>query len=80
MPTRYDPFLGISESTTDKVQVIDIDPSSHRGYEIRHAAMHVAGRHAEAVEAFNMMLSRLNASCDAAVRGTFLFVIARVSS
>jgi len=50
-------------------QDIELDPSSHTGYERRYAALHGMGRHREALEAFRVMLSRLEQSPDPHVRG-----------
>ena len=50
-------------------QVIELDPSSHRGYEGKLAALHGMGRYGEAFEAFSMMLSRLEQSPDPHIRG-----------
>ena len=54
--------------------MIKLDPSSHLGYEQKHAALHGAKRCAEAVGAFDTMLSKIKISPDARVRGE-LFVI-----
>ncbi|KAI9457905.1 hypothetical protein HD554DRAFT_2042200 [Boletus coccyginus] len=43
---------------------IELDPSSHTGYERKYAALHGLGRHGEAFEAFRVMLSRLGQSPD----------------
>ena len=51
------------------IQVIELDPSSHRGYEGKHAALLGMGRHSEAFEAFSMMLSKLEQSSDPQIRG-----------
>jgi tetratricopeptide (TPR) repeat protein len=50
-------------------EVIELDPSSHRGYEGKHAALHGMGHHSEAFEAFRMMLSKLVQSSDPQIRG-----------
>lgn len=50
-------------------QVIKLDPSSYRGYEQRHAALHGAERYTEAVEAFDTMLLKIEGSPDKHVRG-----------
>ena len=50
-------------------QVIELDPSSHRGHEEKFAALHGMGRHGEAFEAFRTMLSRLEQSPDPHIRG-----------
>ena len=49
--------------------MIELDPSSYRGYECRHAALHGAGRHDEAVAAFDVMLLKLQESPNPRVRG-----------
>jgi len=51
------------------IQVIKVDPSSHEGYEGKHAALHNMRRHGEAFEAFRMMLSKLAQSSDPKIRG-----------
>ena len=50
------------------VQVIELDPLSHSGYEGKHAALHGVGHHSEAFEAFRMMLSKLEQSSDPQIR------------
>ncbi|KAF8547586.1 WD40 repeat-like protein [Imleria badia] len=49
-------------------EVIELDPSSHTGYEGKHAALHGMGRHAEALEAFWTMLSNFDQSSDPQIR------------
>ncbi|KAI9569321.1 hypothetical protein HD554DRAFT_606005 [Boletus coccyginus] len=61
-PTNNDILL--KQSTED----IELDPSSYRGYERRHAALHGMGRHGEALEAFWLMLSKLEQSPDPRIR------------
>ena len=56
-------------SVIHAIQVIERDPSFHRGYEGRHAALHGMGRYSEAFEAFRMMLSKLEQSSDPQIRG-----------
>ena len=51
-------------------QLIELDPSSHRGYEGKHYALHSMGRHSEAFEAFRTMLSKLDQSPSPQIRGT----------
>ncbi|KAJ8597767.1 WD40 repeat-like protein [Rhizopogon salebrosus TDB-379] len=41
-------------------KVIERNPSSYRGYELKHAALHGAQRYDEAIEAFHTMLSKLD--------------------
>jgi hypothetical protein len=56
-------------SVNHTIQIIELDPSSHRGYEGKHAALHGMGRYSEAFEAFRMMLSKLKQSPDPQIRG-----------
>ena len=65
----YTSCLSAADNISNSAQVIKLDPSSHRGYEQRHAALHGAKRHAEAVEAFDTMLFKLEESPDDRVRG-----------
>ena len=51
------------------IQAIELDPSSHRGYEEKRAALHGMGRYSEAFEAFGVMLSKLEKSPDPQMRG-----------
>lgn len=41
-------------------QIIMHDPSSPWGYEIKHAALHMAGEYENAIQAFEEMLSKLS--------------------
>ena len=45
-------------------QVIELNPSSYRGYELKHAALHGAQCYDEAVEAFKIMISKMDHSPD----------------
>ena len=56
-------------SVIHTIQAIKLDPSSHSGYEGKHAALHGMGRHSEALEAFRTMLSKLEQSPDPQIRG-----------
>ncbi|KAF8555339.1 WD40 repeat-like protein [Imleria badia] len=56
------------EALIDADKIIELDSSCHRGYEMRHTALHRAGRHAEAVEAFNTMLLKLEQSPNEHIR------------
>ncbi|KAI9571626.1 hypothetical protein HD554DRAFT_1798465 [Boletus coccyginus] len=49
-------------------EVIELDPSSHRGYEGKHTAFYGMGRYGEAFEAFRTMLSKLEQSPDLQIR------------
>ncbi|KAI9571641.1 hypothetical protein HD554DRAFT_2168897 [Boletus coccyginus] len=50
-------------------EVIELDPSSHRGYEGKHTAFHGMGRYDEAFETFRTMLSKLEQSPNLQIRG-----------
>jgi len=52
-------------------QVIEIDPSSYLGYQVKHAALQGAQRDDEAIEAFQTMLSKLENAPDAQIRRKF---------
>lgn len=55
-------------------QMIELDPSSHTGYEGRHAALHDMGRYMEALEEFRIMLSKLEQSSDPQIRGELFYI------
>ena len=59
-------------SVIHTIQAIELYPSSHGGYEAKHAALHGMGRHSEAFEAFEVMLSNLEQSPDPRIRGELL--------
>ncbi|KAG2366670.1 heterokaryon incompatibility protein-domain-containing protein [Suillus spraguei] len=52
----------------DALQVIELDPSSHIGYQLTHAALHGLQRYDEAIDAFTIMLSKLDHAPEAKVR------------
>ena len=56
-------------SVIHTIQVIELDPSSHRGYEGKHTALHSMERYTEVFEAFRVMLSKLEQSPDPQIRG-----------
>ncbi|KAG0698778.1 heterokaryon incompatibility protein-domain-containing protein, partial [Suillus ampliporus] len=56
------------EVLQDAETVIELNPSSHRGYELKHAALHGAQRYGEAIEAFKLMLSKLDDVSDQKIR------------
>jgi hypothetical protein len=41
-------------------QVIELNPSSYLGYEVKYTALHGAQLYDEAIEAFQIMLSKLD--------------------
>ncbi|KAG9309693.1 hypothetical protein JVU11DRAFT_10366 [Chiua virens] len=53
---------------SDADEAIQLDPSSYRGHERRHAALHGMRRYSEAVEAFDTMLLKFNESPDEHIR------------
>ncbi|KAG1736630.1 uncharacterized protein EDB91DRAFT_1348004 [Suillus paluster] len=56
------------DALLDAHQVIQLNPSSHVGYELKHAALHGAQRYDEAIEAFDMMLLKLDSATDTQIR------------
>ena len=50
------------------LQVVNLDPSSHLGYELRHAALAGLNCHEEAVVAYDTMLLKIKESPDIHVR------------
>ncbi|KAG1731322.1 uncharacterized protein EDB91DRAFT_1349374 [Suillus paluster] len=48
--------------------VIDLNPSSYRGYRLKHAALHGAERYDEAIATFEIMLSSLDNDPDTQIR------------
>lgn len=71
-PIRYASYLDVPNRIANNSQVIKLHPSSYRGYEMRHAALHGASRFAEAVEAFDTMLSKLEGSPDIGICHTLI--------
>ena len=59
-------------SVIHTIQAVELEPSEHGGYEAKHAALHGMGRHSEAFEAFEVMLSKLEQSPDPRIRGELL--------
>ncbi|KAF8126560.1 hypothetical protein EV363DRAFT_1434140 [Boletus edulis] len=60
---------GLGEpALNDANKVIDLDPSSPWGYERKHAALHKAGDYANAINAFETMLSKISLSSDPEIR------------
>ncbi|KAG0694178.1 hypothetical protein DFH29DRAFT_336313 [Suillus ampliporus] len=52
----------------DAQKVIELNPSSHVGYELKYAALHGAQRYDEAVGALRIMLSKLDNATDTQTR------------
>jgi tetratricopeptide (TPR) repeat protein len=59
---HFPPFASIL--FTHYRQAITLDPSSPWGYEMKHAALHKAGDYDNAVDAFEVMLSKIAESPD----------------
>jgi len=74
MPKRY---LSIcSQADSDDTKVTELNSSSHVGYGLKHAALHGARRYDEAIKAFECMLSKLDDSHDAEMRGKLKITLA----
>ncbi|KAN0087899.1 hypothetical protein V8E55_006520 [Tylopilus felleus] len=56
------------EALNDANKVIELDPLSPLGHERRHAALHKAGDYQNAINAFEVMLSRMLESSDPEIR------------
>ncbi|KAG1728163.1 uncharacterized protein EDB91DRAFT_1314289, partial [Suillus paluster] len=52
----------------DAQKVIELNPASHVGYQVKHQALHGAQRYDDAIEAFEMMLSKLDNAADTQIR------------
>ena len=61
-----------SLSHSPYAQVIERDPSSHRGYERKHVALHGLENYGEAINAHCHMLSIIENSPKEEVRSTYL--------
>ncbi|KAG1821952.1 WD40-repeat-containing domain protein [Suillus subaureus] len=57
-----------SEALSHAEKVIELNPSSYIGYELKHAALHGAQRHDDAFKAFTIMLSKLDNALDPQIR------------
>ncbi|KAG2142854.1 heterokaryon incompatibility protein-domain-containing protein [Suillus bovinus] len=56
------------EALLDAQKVIQLNPSSHIGYKLKHAALHGAQSYDEAIQAFRVMLSKLDDAPDTETR------------
>ncbi|KAG1882428.1 hypothetical protein F4604DRAFT_425327 [Suillus subluteus] len=56
------------DALLDAQKVIELNPSSHVGYEVKHAALHGAQRYDEAIDAVEMMISRLDSATDMQIK------------
>jgi len=57
-----------NHSDTVNTQATELNPSSYLGYELKHAALYNVRRYDEAIEAFNIMLSKLDNAPDPQIR------------
>ena len=57
--------------------MIELDPLSPWGYERKHAVLHEAGDYQNAIDAFEVMLSRMFESSDPEIRGEAVDTILR---
>ncbi|KIK45788.1 hypothetical protein CY34DRAFT_496839 [Suillus luteus UH-Slu-Lm8-n1] len=57
-----------AEALYDAEKVIEFDPSSYIGYELKHAALHEAQLYDEAVAAFKIMLFKLENASDPQIK------------
>ncbi|KAG0705284.1 hypothetical protein DFH29DRAFT_1077689 [Suillus ampliporus] len=56
------------DALLDAQKVIELNPSSHVGYQVKHAALYGAQRYDEAVTAFQMMLATLDSAHNMQIR------------
>ncbi|KAG1726863.1 uncharacterized protein EDB91DRAFT_1350428 [Suillus paluster] len=56
------------DALLDAQKVIELNPSSHVGYQVKHAALYGARRYDEAIIAFQMMLAKLDSAHDVKIR------------
>ncbi|KAG1890608.1 uncharacterized protein F5891DRAFT_986917 [Suillus fuscotomentosus] len=57
-----------AEALSDAEKVIELNPSSYLGYELKHAALHGSQRYEDAFKAFTIMLSKLDDAPDPQIR------------
>ncbi|KAG2147843.1 uncharacterized protein EDB93DRAFT_1250352 [Suillus bovinus] len=57
-----------TEALLDAQKVIELDSLSYLGYRLKHAALHGAQRYDEAIDAFRIMLSKLDNASDTETR------------
>jgi hypothetical protein len=61
-------------------QVIKLNPSSHTGYKLKHAVLHEVKRYDEAIEAFKIMLSKLDNASDPQIRGKHRVICVNIAA
>ena len=70
MRKRWDDIYRFMTKThCNDTKVIELDSFSFLGYNLKHAALHGAQRYDEAIQAFQMMLSKLDDAPDIQTRG-----------
>ncbi|KAG0702651.1 hypothetical protein DFH29DRAFT_492432 [Suillus ampliporus] len=57
-----------AEALSDAEKVIELNPSSYVGYELKHAVFYGAQRYGDAIEALKIMFSKLDDTPDAQIR------------
>jgi hypothetical protein len=65
-----DSYCYIFDAHFGDTQVIELNPSSHFGYQLKHAALHGTHRYDEAIEVFKIMLSKLEDAPDTETTST----------
>lgn len=56
------------DALLDAQKVIELNPSSHIGYQLKHMALHGAQRYDQAIKAFEMMLTKMDNAHDIQIR------------
>ncbi|KAG2339547.1 hypothetical protein BDR05DRAFT_991937 [Suillus weaverae] len=56
------------DALLDAQKVIELNPSSHIGYQLKHKALHGAQRYNQAIRAFEVMLTKLDSAHDMQIR------------
>ncbi|KAG2365168.1 hypothetical protein BDR07DRAFT_1399605 [Suillus spraguei] len=56
------------DALLDAQKVVELNPSSHVGYQLTHAALRGAQRYDEAIDAYSIMLSKLDNAPEAQIR------------
>ncbi|KAG1843240.1 hypothetical protein C8R48DRAFT_736843, partial [Suillus tomentosus] len=56
------------DALLDARKVTELNPSSHVGYQLSHSALRGAQRYEEVIEAFTIMLSKLDDASEAQIR------------
>ena len=59
----------MDQAHSDDTQVTDLNPCSYLGFHLKHAALRGARQYGQAIEAFKVMLSKLDDAHDPDMRG-----------